>query len=247
MTRVRRVLPIVGVLFVSGCFTSPVKFGHYASTSTIETGRVGEVLTRKPGEVLVAKGTRTTTPAIRVLKATPFNKAEGEGSVWTCALSAMPGTYPQRGLIEQERGAATCFGPVTIQMTLTDGRTNWNCPGKTWLGDICRSVEGGYFVALTATTAALEQQFENIQSATVAVEGEPNLVQELVYDGWFGDRLGFTYREFVGDVDRPSYSQGFQHHLADSTTVEFRSLRLEVIETGSSSITYRIVSGFDGR
>jgi hypothetical protein len=241
----------VSVWFVfflaSGCASSPVQLRDYSTTTSIDTQRIGEVRTRAAGDVLVSKGIRTTWPALRIARPTTFNKAQGESSIITCAFTALAGTYPQRGVFKGPPPEAKCFGPVTVHMTLSDGTTNWNCPGQSTLADICLDAAGNYFVGPNPLRGNLKQQFENVQSINIAVDGQPNLVQELMYDGRSGDRLNFTYREFTSDFDHPSYAQGFQHYVYESSIVAFRSLRFEVIDAEATSITYKIVSGFDGR
>jgi len=226
---------------ISACASSPVMLADYSSTRQLDRQYVGETHTRSVGEVLVAKGQRTEVPALQVLRTTIFNKAQGEASIMTCAVTAVAGTYPKRGTYRE--GGGECFGPVMVQLTLADGTTNWNCPGQSWLTDICKSGDE-YFVALLSMKAPLKQQFENLRSTTMLVDGRPNLVQELIYTGRVDRRIGLTYREFTHDIERPSFVQELQYDLGESQEIVFRSVRLSVLKADAGSITYRTVAGF---
>lgn len=235
---------IIGTL--SGCVSSPVKFGDYSTVTAVDSQRLGEIQTQQVGSVLASKGIRTLVPALQLTKATAFNKAEDESSIMTCALTALAGTYPKRGEFKENSSGTACYGPVTVQLTLADGTTNWNCPGQSWLADVCHDLAGNYFIAVNATKAPLKQQFENIRHKSIPVEGQTNLVQELIYEGRSGDLLNFTYREFTADTERPSFAQGLQVNIGSSRSLTYRSLHLDIMDVDAESVTYRLVSGFDG-
>ncbi|MDX5446104.1 MAG: hypothetical protein LPJ87_08610 [Zoogloeaceae bacterium] len=227
---------------ISACASSPVMLADYSSTTQLDRQHIGETQTRKIGEVLVAKGQRTEVPALQVLNTTIFNKAAGEASIMTCAVTAVAGIYPKRGTYRE--GGGDCFGPVMVQLTLADGTTNWNCPGQSWLTDICKGGDE-YFVALLSMKAPLKQQFENLKPTTMLVGGKPNLVQELIYTGRMDRRIGITYREFSNDIERPSFVQELQYDLGESQEIVFRSVRLQVLKADAGSITYRAIAGFE--
>lgn len=243
--RLALLLVVIGIL--TGCASSPVKFADYSKRTEVDDQRIGELQTRKMGEVLAAKGVRTLVPALRLTKATVFNKAEGQSSIMTCAVTALAGTYPQRGDYKGKPAGLPCYGPVSIQITLADGTTNWNCPGQDWLADICESAPGKYFVALNAAKAELKQQFDNVKLISIPVEGSTNLVQDLVYDGRSGDVVNLTYREFTTDVARPSFAQGLQVDMGRTKRLKYRTLELEIVDANDLEITYKVVSGFQGQ
>jgi hypothetical protein len=238
----RLTILLLAMLVMGGCVSSPVKLGEFALTSRFDDAKVGQVQTKAPGEVLVAKGVRTVVPAIELVKATVFNKAEGEASHMTCAFTVHAGTYPKRGTYLMDPQGVDCFGPVNVQITLANGTTNWNCQGRTFMADICGGT-GKYFVALLALKADLKQQFDQVRQVQKVQGHDPNLVQQVLYAGRIGNKLGLTYREFTNDVDRPSFVQELQYDFDESKVLSFRALKIEVVEATNAGITYRVMSG----
>ena len=240
----RLLIVLLVVVSLSGCLSSPVKLGDFTTTRTLDDPKIGETTTRAVGETLVSKGARTTGPALEVTKATQFNKAEGESSIMTCAVTVMAGSFFKRGTLTTEPKGADCFGPITYQITLSDGTTNWNCPGQSGLGDVCHDASGKYYVVIGAGKIPLKQNSSTLRLIEKVVDHSTSMVQELVYNGRSGSTIRVLYREFSNDMARPAYTQELQYDLGESRTVGFRALRLEVVDATNTAITYKLVSTF---
>ena len=80
---------------------------------------------------------------------------------------------------------------------------------------------------------------------TEKVEVNPtNFKQELIYNGRVGDGLKFIYREFSGDLARPSFTQSIQYALSESNLIGFKDAELEIIEATNTEISYTVRSNF---
>ena len=86
----------------------------------------------------------------------------------------------------------------------------------------------------------------SIKEVTKEVPGETNLKLELIYNGRVGDAVKFIYREFQGDLARPSFTQEVQYDLSISSTIGFKEARLEVIEATNTEIEYTVKQHFRG-
>ena len=86
----------------------------------------------------------------------------------------------------------------------------------------------------------------SIKEVTKEVPGETNLKLELIYNGRVGDAVKFIYREFQGDLARPSFTQEVQYDLSISSTIGFKEARLEVIEATNTEIRYTVKQHFRG-
>ena len=236
-------LILVSIIFF-GCASSPIKLIDSSDTEVIEYPIVGQQTTKSLGERLVAKGVQNTSDAIDISKATQFNKEEGEASVLTCAVTVSPGTFYKRGIYESELRRADCFGPVTYQLTLSDGTTNWNCPGNDGIADICRDKNNKYFLAVLASQIELKQDHENIKASKKIVEFKDNFIQELIYNGKVGNHMKFIYREFSDSVARPAFTQEVQYDISESSIVGFKNVRLEVIRATNTDIVYKLINNF---
>lgn len=233
----------VFVLFLVGC-ASPIKRLDETKTQSVDYPAIGQKTTTGLGERLVAKGVRTTGDAIEILKPTQFNKGEGESSILTCAGTVAPRSVFKSGTYESPSRRATCYGPVTFHITLADGGTNWNCPGRMGVGDICKDEDGAWFLAVLSGQIELKQDYDHIREVRKLVEHEENFVQELLYNGRVGDHLKFIYREFTHNVARPAFTQEVQYDLSESSIVGFKSLRLKVIQASNTQITYELIRSF---
>ena len=63
----------------------------------------------------------------------------------------------------------------------------------------------------------------------------------LTYTGKSGSVVKVSYREYAGDLARPAYSLELEYDLDESPSMNFRSLKMEVIEASNESITFVIV------
>jgi len=203
------------------------------------------VLTINLGETLVAKGVRTTGKALEVSKLTKFGKKPGEASYVTCAVSVNPASQFFRGRWQTDQEIADCYGPFNMQLTLSDGSTNFNCPGQFIIGDICQDkLSDEFFVSFLNFKEPLEQDFGNLAVVEKVVSSQTNFVQELIYNGRSGDTLKFIYRELSDHMLRAAFSQEVQYDLSQSAEIGFKNVRIEVIEASNTSITYRMLSNF---
>jgi hypothetical protein len=75
-------------------------------------------------------------------------------------------------------------------------------------------------------------------------ESGDDFEQTLIYTGKDGNVLRFTYREFVNDMARSSFTIDALYDIKDDATIRFRGAVLEIISTDNQSITYRLLSGF---
>jgi len=238
-------LAVVGALaFLSGCASSPITFVESKDFDLIDDPEVGKTVTRGLGERLVAKGIRTTGPAMQILEATQFNKKEGEGTIMTCAVTVLPGSVFKRGIYSSQGVQADCYGPVNYQLTHADGTTNFNCRAMG-VGDICKLPDGGHFLTNGIARFKLEQDYNHLKVIEKLITDETNFVQELIYNGRISDNLKFVYREFSNEMARPAFTQEVQYDLATSNIIGFKKLRMTVIEATNTEITYRLDKNFE--
>jgi hypothetical protein len=85
----------------------------------------------------------------------------------------------------------------------------------------------------------------SITKKTVTLVNSTNFKQELIYNGKSGNIARFLYREYSGTLARPAFSQEVTYDLSESTTIGFKKVRIEVLGTTNTSITYKVISGFE--
>ena len=68
---------------------------------------------------------------------------------------------------------------------------------------------------------------------------------ELLYQGITNGSLKLSYREYINDFARPAFFQDVTYDLdSTTTTITFRTVRIEVLRANNNQITYRVLSGF---
>ncbi len=68
--------------------------------------------------------------------------------------------------------------------------------------------------------------------------------QEFLFNGSKGTILSFTYREFIGNVARPSFFQSVEYDIQKSNIIGFKGLRLKILEHTNTFIKYEILKPF---
>lgn len=84
----------------------------------------------------------------------------------------------------------------------------------------------------------------NIILKDVTIIGGPAFKKEFIYGGKTGQTVKFTYREFVNDLARPSFTQEINYDLDESKIVGFKDLKIEIIKLTNSNIEYKVLSHF---
>ncbi len=240
-------------LVATGCATSPISPVQTTQTVLISHPPIGEEVTANLGETLAEEGIRAMGLALSITRATTFNKAAGDSSVWTCGLTVPPGQFFESGRYEKTSREdetlkiAACFGPMPVSLTTADGTSNWNCMGN-FLGHVCQdSQTKEYFLNAGGPLFEdypLEQGFENLDVSPRVAQWDTNFMQEFIYNGRVGDSLRFVYRELVDDMIRPSFSQEVQYDLSESNIIGFKGLRIEVLDATNTELRYRLLSNF---
>lgn len=82
---------------------------------------------------------------------------------------------------------------------------------------------------------------------TLLGEARDNIQRELIYQGYAQGVLRFAYREYVGDMARPAFSQDVTYEKPGEgpTIVGFKGARMRVIDANNTTIRYVIEKGFD--
>lgn len=188
----------IALSFLVGCGSSPIvpyTESQNDNSSLINYPPQDEFVKKNIGETMIKSGKLELRDALNITKQTKFNKAEGESSAWTCALTVEPQIIFLRGKYKTAKKEAECYGMVNTRRTLADGTTNFNCPGAPLItADICKEPDGNIFMAFLAQRAELKQDFDNLQFVKQASSSKDNFVQEIVYNGRDGNKVSFVYQ-----------------------------------------------------
>lgn len=101
-----------------------------------------------------------------------------------------------------------------------------------------KNTAGGFFTK-EATN------FEYKKTKTIPRNCDNCFKQEFIYNGRVNNNLKFVYREYVDNLARSSFTQELQYDINDSKVIGFKGLRIDVLNTTNTSITYKVLSPFE--
>ena len=238
----------ITLLFLVGCSSSPIvpyTENQSDDLSLINYPPQDELIKKNIGETMIKSGHLELRDALNITKQTKFNKAVGDSSAWTCALTVEPQTIFLRGKYQTQKKEAECYGMVNTRRTLADGSTNFNCPGAPLItADICKESNGSIFMAFLAQRAELKQDFENLQFVKQASSSKDNFVQEIVYNGRDGNKVSFVYKEYSKNPSKPDFFQEFHSDISNGASVIFKTAKFQIISATGSSIKYKLEQSF---
>lgn len=68
---------------------------------------------------------------------------------------------------------------------------------------------------------------------------------ELLYQGYSGNTLRLSYREYINDMARPAYFQDVSYEIAAfPTDITFKTVKLQVLSAGNNGMRYKVLSEF---
>jgi hypothetical protein len=84
------------------------------------------------------------------------------------------------------------------------------------------------------------------KKSDIAVANSGAFKYELAYDGYTGQTLRLSYREFNGlSLEQPVYTQQASYEIKQfPAEITFRNVSMEVLEVDNRHIVYRVIRGF---
>jgi len=148
--------------------------------------------------------------------------------------SLTPGYYIRTGESLDSETYAPADGPDA-------GRVK-KAPGAITLqGSFLYSNDGKTIGVITNFYQAVNAKAKGITRTTRPVVSTESIQRMLVYGGKTGTKIRLAYREIWKNITRPSSDVFVEFDLADSTVVEIKGARIEVIEATGKRIRYRVL------
>lgn len=80
---------------------------------------------------------------------------------------------------------------------------------------------------------------------TETVVDQQNFRREIIYQGKVGQELKISYREYINDMARPSFSQELNFEYSEGTVIAVKGAKIQVLRADNTGITYKVVRGFE--
>ncbi len=79
----------------------------------------------------------------------------------------------------------------------------------------------------------------------ITTGGQPSIKKEILFNGRVGSSAKFLYREYKDDFARPAFSQELQYDLSQGAEIGFQELRIKILDTTNTGVTYTVISHFN--
>ena len=234
-------------LGLSACIRPPVRTGGFdvygAKKVDLQTN-VGEQQSVEVGEAVYQIG---NGEEVTIERATLKSPAEGHLEVIRSV--SLPAGYSGRLITRDSDGAKVLCPKLTESQ---DGGATYQ-PYDECLVDTNRD---GIFDS--AMFPAYEKYFPLDKTAAYTVTNEKAIhagvngtafKREIIYQGYSGTTLRFSYREYSNDMARPAFTQEltYDHKNGEPTIVGFKGLRMKVVDANNTKVTYVIDQGMSGK
>ncbi|MCL4484062.1 MAG: hypothetical protein M1445_15880 [Bacteroidetes bacterium] len=200
----------------------------YSQKREIVSVNLNTPLSSEIGEAVVSTGEVIKTDAIQITET--FEVKSGFTKFQHIAGEVYPIVFIKNG-----------FKIYYLQSSLKDGRY-WG------IGVSVNNPDEIYpIVASIIKVVAKMKNYEvkNNVKKTVQVSLCDNCYrQEFIYSGKVGNIVKFEYREFIGDMARPSFFQNLEYDISENEIVGFKGLRLKILKTSNISISYEVLESF---
>ena len=198
------------------------------------------------GDTLVSKGTKSYTPAFKVLEEWVWKDETGMmPRHWVAANTefVLTGNWMNNKSGEEYK----CY---TGKYNYDTHWNYFNVPGSNIPIDICKDKFGSWHSFQTLFFEGEGQSKNNnpfnakIEEFTKMELNGVSFVQEFLYNGRVNNDLKFVYREFSGDLARPAFTQEIQYDFDQSKVIGFKNLTLEVLEATNTKIVFKVIQTF---
>ena len=245
-----RVFPlIILAAFVSGCATQPSWQRTSETPKTIvqlDSPPIGQETKAMVGSIVATKGIKSFIPAVRL----PEGYIVEETSMMRPKHFVEAGAESQNSSVWVNRLTGEKVNCFELRVQYEAHPNWWNRTGSL-LENFCEDNNGRiknpwlFFNEDKAPTGIkairLDVNFEQIAQQGVNLE---NNFQELTYEGRVGEILKFSYHEYAGDFEEPTKSQDLEFDPGTSSEVQFKNVKLQVLEASSTEIVYVLLSNF---
>lgn len=203
----------------------------------IERPAIGDVASAAIGETMVEKyvavgqyGFKLSDPATATFSSIGIkSKAKIEAQAFVFTEQTDDGEKVYRGT-----------GSYCIMQVLF-GCQNQGTPRIIVPSDASKSA----FLVQAFSRAPLDFRPPEEDSIVTVAAGSPSVKKEIIFTGRAGNTAKFLYREYNDDFARPAFSQELQYDLSEGTEVGFQELRINILETSNTGITYMVTNHFD--
>jgi hypothetical protein len=223
----RHLLALFLLVILSGCVI--VRHSYQPERRRIDEPPQNTVITAYVGDTMLRQGERTEHDAIYLREEVKIGTLGG--------YTFTPGYY----LKKEEDGNSEYYlpagGPDSGQVIVS--------PMADPFQVIRIDKKSGQFCPVSVFNIQACTSRTNYEKKKYIVASPDSFQQTLIYSGKVGDKISVGYREFLGNLARPAFSNEVEYDLSESKIIGYEGARIEVVEATNQSIKYKVIQNFN--
>jgi len=221
----KNILNIPALLILTCCGTLPYQ-PVLPETREIRTPEVNVETEVRLGEAMLNSGRLGTIAAFRL---------QNDVRIFDAVVKAGP--YHQIGIRDSNR----VYGPEGGNGTgIVGAMSGMASDAKVYIDDTSGFI---CFMGYYSTRFCSDEVRPNV--STVEIFTTDSFQQELIYTGKIGDRIRFTYREFMNRMAREAFTVDVEYDLSQSNVISYQGATIEIVSATNQIIKYKVLEHFD--
>ncbi|MHC1730829.1 MAG: hypothetical protein AB9888_02160 [Bacteroidales bacterium] len=216
----RKLLILLSILLIHN--------SSYSQKRENVTTELNIVLSSEIGDAIVSKGEVISTAAVKITDS--FELQSGFIKFLHSKGTVYPYMFSKKG-----------YDFYFLETSLKDGRYWGIAINTNNSNEVFPALISSVKIAKVVKKEPLINKTEIIELITSC---DDCYKQELLYTGKTGNIIKFTYREYIGNLARPSFFQDLEYDIQESDTIGFKGLRIKVLNTTNTGIGYEVISTF---
>lgn len=222
-------LIIIISIFIFGCATP--NFNYKTTVYDVSVPLINTVTVVAVGEKMLAQGIYTKLQVLNVLK--KVNASWG--------ITINEGVFPKtgedaNGIYFSPRGSGGDAGSITKNSLMADVEVVMVDKES---GNLCVvMVEMGRKFCESNSTTSYELKEKEVLL-------EDAIQQTLLYNGIVNGVIKISYREFIKNTARPSFTNNVEYDLKISNIFSYKGASIEVIDATNQNIKYKVLKNFN--
>ena len=230
-----KILPIILVVVLSGCAATTNKLSVQTFIKVNKFPKLEQIQKAGTGDILVNNSTKEVSKGVTI-------KDDIIEEVLGGSFRYLAGDYTQ--YVEHENN--TCYGPVPTIETSSFFSVSFErsrdgpafCIGK--LNETYLIFPSGLLAGGLVTEVKADFELHDIESKLK----NNNFIRQLIYIGKEESNVKFIFKQASNNDEIPSYQMEVEHDLNKSNSFQLKGLDLQIIESDSNSIVYKVLNNF---
>ncbi|WP_126775138.1 hypothetical protein [Pseudidiomarina sediminum] len=236
-------LVYLGALLLVGCASTGEKIvidrnsQYLTSNQQQNNPAISKVSSISPGDPVLESFDVTVRPAIELKEAVKF---DGTYNGFVNSYEISPSVLP---LVGQNRTGRFFGADNKVRQKVSASNTDIFVDGGIFVPNN-PDMQHGLFIDNYSTALELLPFVPTYSFTDIETTERGDFRQEFIFTGRAGTLVNFEYREYIGGLARPAFTQSVSFDIKDDKLIGFKGAMFEVIDVSNASLTYKVMKHF---